>query len=131
MRKPSQGNLFDAEPVTKPAKTPLFVIRELTDKWGLPEQTARSLPRAAAFARLFRFREGRDITPVRRAELLKALAAKVRDGADNPSEWGTKELNDGIAEIGSLLGRAMLARVVKGLAAAIQAESPETLSAPH
>lgn len=115
-KKKADGTLFDTQPVTRPAKTPGWVIRELVDRWGLQESTARGFAPNVAFAVLYKHREGRVLTQERRDQIRNDLAQKMREARHNTAEWDHKELSDVTAEAIQFLDRETLARVVLGIA---------------
>lgn len=126
-RAEAQPTLFDSKPIAKPAKTPAWVIRELVDKWGVPEVFAKSKPCNVAFAILYQHREGRPLTPERRQQLRSELADRLKRAAAD-DDLATRELSDICVEALQVIDCDILRRICAGLAN-VMAESPKPLSA--
>lgn len=111
-----QETLFDAKPLTKPARAPGWVLLKVSEAYGLPLKQLRKRPAAQVWAMWFRWRDGGKVqTPERRRELVLDCAGRLRSAVDNP-DFHSRELGDLINEAVTFLDRDMLARVCGGLA---------------
>lgn len=116
MTKKAQPTLFDAKPLTKPARAPGHIITAVSENCGIPIKQVRKMPANQVFAIFYRWRDGgKAQTPERRRELAIDCANRLREAVGNP-EFHSRELSDLVCEAVQFLDRDLLARVVGGIA---------------
>lgn len=121
-KRTDQPALFDNRPLTKPARTPHYVIKALVEEYGVPLKTAKGYPANVAFAIYYRYKNGAPIDPEKRKGLTLDVSRRMREAVSN-SDFHSRELGDLVCEAVSLLDRDLLARVCAGLANLIDTET--------
>lgn len=121
-KRDSQPSLFDNKPLTKPARTPHYVIKALTEEYGVPLKTAKGYPANVAFAIYYRYRNGAPVDPAKRRSLTLDVSRRMREAVSNP-DFASRELGDLVCEAMSLLDRDLIARVCHGLSNLIDTET--------
>lgn len=111
--------LFDnrkARAVSKPARVPAWVVRELTDVHGLDARAVRRMPSNVAFARLFAARrKSMVLSPSDRAAARLDAADRLRRLVADEGR-ATQDVTDLCVEAMALLDCRDLDRVAAGLA---------------